>query len=488
MNESEQDRPALTPRAQGLTRRALLRRAGGLAAAAALLPLQVRRALALKPARPGRFSDIKHIVLLMQENRSFDHYFGTLAGVRGFGDPHAMILKASGRTVFHQPDPKSREGYLLPFHLDTRGTSAQRLPTTDHSWLVQHLSWNRGHMDNWVGAHRDADGADGPYCMGYFTREDIPFHFSLAESFTLCDHYFSSVMGPTNPNRMCWMTGTIDADGLHGGPVINKYWPAEGYRWTTYAERLEAAGISWKVYQQRDHYDCNMLEKFRTFQDARRGSPLFERGMRHGGDDEFEFDAKNGRLPAVSWIIPTAYESEHPDHAPADGAAFIARKLAAIASNPEVWTKTLFVLNYDENDGLFDHVAPPVAPFGTPGEYALGTPSGAGFRVPCLLVSPWTAGGWVASGVFDHTSVLRLLEKFTGVREPNISDWRRKTFGDLSSALRFGEPAREPPPLPAAEPRGWQLRFDDIVLPLPRVPAGGQPTPAQERSRPHRKT
>src|SRR5271163_1371165 len=108
-------------------------------------------------------------------------------------------------------------------------------------------------------------------------------------------------------------------------------------------------------------------------------------------------------------------------------------------SPPYVWAKTLFILNYDENDGLFDHVPPPVAPAGTPHEFVEGLPIGGGFRVPCIIVSPWTAGGWVSSEPFDHTSVLQFLEIFTGVREPNISDWRRRTFGDLMSAFRFGE-------------------------------------------------
>ena len=123
---------------------------------------------------------------------------------------------------------------------------------------------------------------------------------------------------------------------------------------------------------------------------------------------------------------------------PADGAAFVASKIDAIAANPDVWAKTAFILNYDENDGLFDHVAPPVPPAGHAAASSwTACPSAAGFRVPCIIVSPWTAGGWVCSQPFDHTSVLQFLEKFTGVREPNITEWRRQTFGDLTSAFRF---------------------------------------------------
>src|SRR4051812_32568157 len=202
-----------------LTRRRLLGSAAGAAAAAAagLMPPNLRKVLAQAPASPGSFADIKHVVMLMQENRSFDHYFGTMAGVRGFDDPNAMKLP-NGKSVFHQPDPKNPDGYLLPFHLDTHSTNAQRIPSTDHSWFVQHQAWNNGKMDNWVPAHRKADGDNGPYTMGYYTRSDIPFQFALAEAFTICDAYHSSMIGPTGPNRLYWMTGTVDPTGKFGGP------------------------------------------------------------------------------------------------------------------------------------------------------------------------------------------------------------------------------------------------------------------------------
>jgi phospholipase C len=318
--------------------------------------------------------------------------------------------------------------------------------------------------------------------MGYYKRADIPFQFALAEAFTICDGYHCSVMGPTWPNRMYWMTGTFDPNGQHGGPLVRNRRPKSPFTWTPYAERLEKAGVSWKVYQQKDNYGCNLLEHFKAFRGARPGSSLHNRGLTRGPQDQFEQDAKNDRLPTVSWIIPTGTESEHPDYMPAAGAAFVARKIDAIASNPEVWAKTVFILNYDENDGLFDHVVPPTPPPGTHGEFIKGLPIGAGFRVPCLIVSPWTAGGWVASERFDHTSVLRFLEKFTGVREPNITDWRRKTFGDLTSAFRFDRPHREPPKLPDASHLLAEAYAEVKRLPKP-VPPTSQSTPAQERLR-----
>jgi phospholipase C len=467
---------------QPMTRRRLLGSAAGMAAAAAasLMPPNVRRALAEGPPRQGSLRDIKHVVLLMQENRSFDHYFGTMAGVRGFGDAEALRLP-DGRSIFYQPDPENPSGYLLPFHLDTRTTSAQKIPSTSHAWKVQHESWNGGQMDNWLPAHRKAEGAKAPYVMGYHTRADIPFQFALAESFTICDDYYCSVMGPTWPNRLYWMTGTIDADGEAGGPVTgNKKIPG-GYRWTTYAERLERAGVSWKVYQQQDNYGCNLLEQFKVFQNAPRDSNLYNRGMVREPEGKFEFDAINDNLPAVSWIIPTSIQSEHPDYMPAAGAAFVASKLNAIAANPEVWAKTAFILNYDENDGLFDHVAPPIPPAGTPKEFVKGLPIGGGFRVPCIIVSPWTAGGWVCNQPFDHTSVLQFLEKFTGVAEPNISDWRRKTFGDLTSAFRFDAGKAAPPQLADTMNTLSRARYEAAYLPKPTLPGADQKPPTQEQ-------
>ncbi|TAM10902.1 MAG: phospholipase [Rhodanobacter sp.] len=455
------------------------------AAAASLMPPSLQKVLAAPRPRGGSLRDIRHVVLLMQENRAFDHYFGTLPGVRGFDDPHALAW-ADGRSVFQQPDPANPLGYLLPFHLDTRTTNAQRIPSNSHAWPVQHASWNGGRMDGFVTAHRVLQNANAPYVMGYYRRADIPFHYALADLFTVCDAYHCSVLGPTWPNRMLWMTGTLDPDGVAGGPITSNIKTRGGYRWTTYAERLQRSGVSWKVYQQADNYGLNVLELFRAFQDAPPDSSLHQRGMLRGAPDVFEQDALHGRLPAVSWIIPTSKECEHPNFLPAAGAAFIARKLAAVAANPEVWAHTVFILAYDENDGLFDHVPPPVAPPGTAGEYVDGEPVGAGFRVPCILISPWTAGPWVCSERFDHTSVLRFLEKWTGVEEPNISAWRRETFGDLTSAFRFDALPASAPVVPDATgdlTRALQAVAD---LPAPTFPTDDQHAPRQEPGQRHR--
>jgi phospholipase C len=467
-----------------LTRRRVLT-AGAAAAAVSLLPGTVQRALAAGPPSRGSLDDVEHVVLLMQENRSFDHYFGTLSGVRGFGDPQAATLP-SGRSVFYQPDAVNPDGYLLPFHLDTHTTSAQAIPSTSHAWAVQHSAWNGGGMDNWLPAHRGADGVNGPYVMGYHTRADLPFHYALADAFTICDRYHCSVFGPTWPNRLYWMTGTIDPHGTAGGPITANTTPHGPYRWTTYAERLQAAGVSWRVYQETDNYGCNLLEEFQQFIDAKPGNPLYDNGMRKLPAGTFEDDARNDRLPAVSWLIPTSVQSEHPDFLPAAGADFIASKIEAIAANPKVWRKTVFILNYDENDGLFDHVPPPVPRAGTPDEFIGGLPIGGGFRVPAIVVSPWTAGGWVASEPFDHTSVLRFLETFTGVAEPNISAWRRRTFGNLTSTLRMHGESAGFPSLPDTAAELALARKEVATLPKPTLPGAEQHPPTHEPGhRPH---
>jgi phospholipase C len=477
-----------------MTRRRLLGYGAGVAAtafASAFLPPNLRRVLAEPPSTTS-FKDIKHVVLLMQENRSFDHYFGTLAGVRGFNDPNAMTL-GTGKSVFYQPDVVSPDGYLLPFHLDTSTSNAQQLPSTNHGWKAQHESWNGGKMDNWLPAHRKADKQNGPYVMGHFTRADIPFHFALAEAFTICDAYHCSVMGPTYPNRLYWMTGTNHSPGTTDDIMIHNSPPKGGVTWKTYPERLEEAGVTWKIYHRHplqlvpdlqtldtQNFLFNVLACFKQYQASTPGSALYDKCMQPSAEDQFRQDCLNDNLPAVSWLYPYEDKSEHPDHMPAAGADFVASIVDAIAANPKVWAKTAFILNYDENDGLFDHVAPPTPPPGTTDEFLHDLPIGGGFRVPCIVVSPWTVGGWVCSEPFDHTSVLRFLEKFTGVRETNITDWRRQTFGDLSSAFRFNDIPATPPVLPKTAEQLAKAYSEVKQLPPPVVPTQDQIPPSQE--------
>jgi phospholipase C len=209
------------------------------------------------PAAGASLNDVGHIVILMQENRSFDHYFGTLSGVRGFSDTGApgddAVFAQRGYRPGTGPDPS---GYLRPFRLreDPPAQKGQTTNDISHTWTVQHQSWNNGAMDAFVTAHVADDGAaNGPLTMGYFTRADLPFYHALADAFTICDGYHCSVLGPTDPNRVMAMSGTIDPAGTGGCPVLStrvtdrvKHYGQ--LRWTTMPERLLEAGVSWKVY------------------------------------------------------------------------------------------------------------------------------------------------------------------------------------------------------------------------------------------------
>src|ERR1041384_6242723 len=153
---------------------------------------------------PG-LSNVQHVVIFMQENRSFDHYFGTLKGVRGFNDRNALLFQ-NGYTDFYQPQSSS---YVLPFH-----SSAQCVIDLDHSWLPTHAAWNSGKWDQWI-------PNKGTTTMAYYTRSDLAYYYALAEAYTVCDAFFCSVLGPTNPNRLYLWTGMIDPNGTGGGPVTD---------------------------------------------------------------------------------------------------------------------------------------------------------------------------------------------------------------------------------------------------------------------------
>jgi len=469
-----------------LSRRQFLGASAG-AAGALALPPSMGKVLANPQRGPGSLEDVEHVIFLMQENRSFDTYFGTLSGVRGFEDPQAR--KPGGRNVFYQPDPLNPDGYELPFHLDTFTTSAGCTPGLSHAWIPQHSSWDNGTMDGWITAHRKANGDSlGPLTMGYYERQDIPFHYALADAFTICDNYFCSVLGPTRPNRMYAQTGTIDPDGDQGGPIVtNSDAKAGRLSWTTYPEVLQDAGISWRMYQE-DY--GSMLPYFKQFATAPVGSPLYENGMRSRTLTDFANDVTSGNLPQVSWLNGPYSDSEHPKFLPANGALYVYNVLDILARNPDVWAKTVLFLTYDENDGYFDHVTPPTAPAGTPGEYLTASPLppsangvtgpiGLGFRVATIVISPWSQDGWVSSEVFDHTSMLRFVETRFGAPVPHLSPWRRSTTGDLTSTLRLNQHNTSFPTLPSPQSTFDRQEKNCATLPAPTVPVN-QKLPHQE--------
>ncbi|WP_328603412.1 phospholipase C, phosphocholine-specific [Amycolatopsis sp. NBC_00345] len=481
----------------GVSRRRFL--AGTSAAvAASMMPGFVRDALAVAPAGPD-LSAVEHVVLFMQENRSFDHYLGTLRGVRGFGDRTPVRLP-NGFSAFHQPNLLNL-GHTLPFHLDTATTNATCMVAPPMDYRQDLLAFNGGKFDGWI-RDRDFASSAGTYLsqtgMGHFERPDLPFYHALADAFTVCDNYFCSTLTQTNPNRLHFFTGTNGASV--GRPaVLDNTVPATGFTWTTYAERLEKAGVSWKVYQENDNFNDNALAWFAPFITAKPGDPLYDKGMAKVADLETAFgaDVENGTLPQVSWIVASEWMSEHATAKPAVGEDLTARLLKRLFANPDVWSKTVFILNYDENGGFFDHLPSPVPPsglveghstVGTDGEVVDGKPIGPGFRVPAIVVSPWTTGGWVCSELFDHTSTLRFLERRFGVAEPNISPWRRTVCGDLTSAFDFARHDAGVPALPdtAGRPaqadeqcaRWWAPPVAPVRQELP------SPEPGRRKARP----
>ncbi len=354
----------------------------------------VERAARIKPAGSD-LEAVEHIVFLMLENRSYDHYFGAYPRGRGFDDhpQHSLGVFAQDYPGGSNVVPKNK---LLPFHLSSNG-----LESTDdltHDWGPMHECWNRGRMDSWVKVHTQPqwEGPKGALTMRYYTRPELPFHWALADQFTLGDAYHCSILGPTHPNRLMANSGTIDPAGTHGGPVVatndtdDTLWNCS---WTTVQELLEDKGISWKVYTPSNagvsgkyaslnkyltwdpsFYDPTVtmnlgltdivLPYFTAFRQP--GTPLFEKAFKQTFPNDLAADVKSGGFPSVSWIIP---------------------------------------------------------------------PLGLGVRVPLLVVSPFSRGGHISTEVFDHTSQLQLISKRFGVEVPNVSAWRRNIVGDLTSTL-----------------------------------------------------
>jgi phospholipase C len=411
------------------------------------------------------------VVILIQENRSFDHYFGSYRGVRGFSDASA---------AFQQPDPSNTTispiGSLLPFRLDTATTNAACTHDISHEWVPQHQSWNNGVMNGFVTSRLPINSNDAVLSMGYYNRGDIPYYYALADAFTICDNYFCSVMGPTDPNRLYTMAASLDPDGKGGGPVLqtivsNRTAFYGHLNFTTMPEQLQTRGISWKVYGSPDEtilggiLSDNVLSYFKNFQNP--ASSLHQNAFGPQFPVDFLTDAAAGNLPQVSWLIGSVLSSDHPPAPSIFGENLLSLVVTALMANPSVWAKTVLFVTFDENGGFFDHVPPITAPAGTPGEFvtapavpdptvvgspAITGPIGLGFRVPMLIVSPFSRGGFVSSDLFDHTSVLRFLETLFGAEVPNLSAWRRSTVGDMTSAFNFKSPDMSLPALPNTLP------------------------------------
>lgn len=513
------------------------------AGAGAVWSAWLQKVLAVEAYNASRsIRDVKHIVILMQENRSFDHYFGTMRGVRGFGDRFPIPLE-SGERIFFQSDGKK---IIPPYHANKKKSNAALINGTPHDFPDMQAAWNQGKYGYWPLFKT-------PYSMAYYTREEIPFQYALAESFTICDAHHCSVATGTDPNRIVFWSGSnfnpdkraagINCTDEDSEPVnlrcwVNNKMPDPGYTyrgnafpWPTIPDVLDKAGISWRIYQNPNDnwsgamHGCLAFESFRT---AQPGSSIYENGMRHWTLQHLAEDVKNNTLPAVSWVLPAQIDSEHPGapSSPYRGADFTHAVLAAITANPEVWSKTVFFLTFDENDGLFDHLPAPAVPsynadntlagkstldlagmyfhndkgtseFPNPyfaNEMSKGGPVrtriyqdkrdtisgnirpwGLGPRVPLYIISPWSKGGWVHSEVADHTSVGQFIEKRFGVTIPAISPWHRAVCSDLTSAFDFETP-NDPvfPPMPDTSDHE---ALDAASKLLPKAVAPDKPSP-----------
>ena len=502
------------PVVPGVTRRRFLQAAAFGAAAVAVGGAGCASdttATAVNKGQPGTMSDLKHVVILMQENRSFDHYFGTLSGVRGFGDKQALTYQ-NGHSIFQQPDAARTDGgYLLPYNL-----TDQTDGDLDHSWDGDHQARNGGAWNNWVAAKSEET-------MGYFTRTEIPFQYALADAFTICDGYHQAIMAPTSPNRMYFWTGTssgrtsnpsdytVDFGSQAGTPEV-----------TTYPELLQRAGISWQLYASNQvgdsgtdpdyfvgdygdnplwfyqQYNTSNSRSGGTSELAKRGAvtpwqtnagvpPLSQTHAAYVLSD-FIKDVKDNKLPQVSWIVAPAGYCEHPAYTPDYGAHYVNTVLQTLLANPDRWKTTALFVTYDEHDGFFDHQLPPSPEPAVTGEYILGEPIGPGSRVPMLICSPWTRGGYVDSNVYDHTSMLQFLSAWTGVQPANVTPWRESVTGDLTAAFDFKNPDFSIPANIPSLDQTWtltQLTGGSTAPPA----AGKQRLPAQEPgTRPHRPT
>lgn len=499
------------------TRRDFLKKVAilsGMAGTSSVIPQSVQRAFAITPDPGSTYLDAEHIVIMMQENRSFDHMLGTLQGVRGFSDPRAIRL-TNGNSVFLQTD-MAGETYA-PFRLDIKDTKATWMGSIAHTRHSQVDAWNRGHHNGWIDAKRPSnpDYAHIPMTMGHYTREDLPFHYALADAFTVCDQHYCGAMTSTTPNRSIFMTGTVRDQQKIDSKVYmrNDQLSAGNLPWKTFPERLQEAGIDWKFYQNdlthstgmthEEHqwlsnFGCNVLEMFGAYHSQTSNADLQKRAFVTNAADknyhtlemlefendgnqvqmrvpkgdvlhQFRHDVENGKLPTVSWLAPPEKFSDHPT-APWFGGWWISEIVDILTKNPEVWKKTIFIYTYDENDGYFDHAPSYVAADpknratgrasagidtgleymyvqdeirqGVPEHEARNGPIGLGYRVPLIIASPWSRGGWVNSQLFEHSSTLQFLEAFISqkygkqLRESNISDWRRVVSGNLTSVFR----------------------------------------------------
>lgn len=412
----------------------------------------------------------------MQENRAFDHYFGTMAGIRGFSDPNVQINPGS-LPVWYQPVNSSitnATDYLLPWYLNYLGgnwsAATQCMVAGDNGWNDNHAALNGDLNNKWALNNT-------PWSWGHFSRQELPVHFGIAEGWTIGDMYQESVIASTNPNRVSWASGSINAPGSpqspdEGGVTIdnNEVPGCEAdnlncypLKWKTTPEFYQEAGVTWQVYQNLDNFDDNPLAWFSQYQTALPWTPLATRGVSFLKSlDTFYADAMAGTLPQISYIIGPAELSEHPPYQPKDG-AWLQQQVVNAITMGKSYKDTVLIISFDETGGFGDHVTPYHSPQSTVGEW-MQDPygkfgqvyTGPGFRLPFYIVSPWTRGGNVFTEHADHISQIKFVEQWLGAKGYNVTtdqipSWRRAHMSDLVNAFDFSTPDFSLPKIPAAE-------------------------------------
>ncbi len=349
-------------------RRTLLKGAGALGLAGLAGPLLSAGEVFAAPS-PG--TRIKHVIVDMQENRSFDHYYGLAPFAGSFGVPPG----------YSQPDGQG--GIVTPYHFTSLST-----PDIGHSWNATHGEWDGGKMDGFY-------TTDGINCMGYYTAADLPFYYSLINNFTLCGNYFCSVLGPTWPNRFYLAAGTS------GGITTNGVWGYGVFDYPIILDLLESAGVSWKVYNvSMDSVPFGNTDNVFVFwknwaHDQR------TRGSKGGYLNDLDL----GRLPQVSFIIPS-FARGWDEHPPADVSVGmgIQQELITALMQSSAWDSSAYILTYDEAGGYFEHVAPKQL-----------DAFGLGIRVPTWVISPWAKPGHVEATRYEHSSILKFIEQVFGL-------------------------------------------------------------------------
>jgi len=354
---------------------------------------------------------VNHVLIACQENRTFDEYFGYYPRAGKFGIP----------ANYSQPDGNG--GTVTPEH--------NFLPVSSdpsHSWQSIHSEWNNGKMNGFY-------TTDGSTALGYYDGSDLSYYYALSDHFTLCGNYFCSLLGPSTPNRLSLMTATA------GGNTSNTV--ARGsLDWPTIVDLLDTYKVSWKCYNLgtgtgTSLEDFNVLVYFKRWQNDPRLN--FK-------EDDYQKDLDAGTLPQVSFLITESLISEHP---PADiqmGQHTMSEVIKALMAS-KLWQSSALFFTYDEGGGFFDHVPPPQM-----------DAYGMGFRVPMLVVSPWARRGYVSGQLYEHSSILKFIERRFGL--PSLASVNHQF--DTSTPGTNNDAARGQPRGPAAPPRDGLAQIGDF--------------------------